>query len=172
MPWDSHITSFELNAKSPFIGKTLAKIKLREIFGVNIVAIQRGDFMITVPGRENHLYPGDKISVIGTDEQLEKFKAHLESTTSVSPDDENQQNISLHHFAINKKSELLGKTIRSSEIRERSQGLVVGIERNGERILNPESDVVFEINDKVWIVGNETLIQGIIKKSEILTEDI
>ena len=166
MPWDSHITNFELNAKSPFIGKTLAKIKIREIFGVNIVAIQRGDFMITVPGRENHLYPGDKISVIGTDEQLEKFKTYIESATSGNQKEENPQNVSLHHFTINKKSELLGKTIRNSEIRERSQGLVIGIERSGKRILNPESDLIFELNDKVWIAGEEKLIQVIINNSE------
>jgi len=144
----------------------LAKIKIREIFGVNIVAIQRGDFMITVPGRENHLYPGDKISVIGTDEQLEKFKTYIESATSGNQKEENPQNVSLHHFTINKKSELLGKTIRNSEIRERSQGLVIGIERSGKRILNPESDLIFELNDKVWIAGEEKLIQVIINNSE------
>lgn len=50
---------------------------------------------------------------------------------------------------------LVNKSISESKTRERSKGLVVRIERNGKRILNPESDLVFDINDKVWIVGNE-----------------
>jgi CPA2 family monovalent cation:H+ antiporter-2 len=30
--------------------------------------------------------------------------------------------------------------------------LVVGIERNGKRLLNPESNIVLEKNDILWIV--------------------
>lgn len=163
-PWDTHIARFELNAHSPYIGKTLSESKMREEFGVNIVVIERGDFVINVPNRENHLYPNDRISVIGTDEQLSNFKIFLESS-AVEPNLEDaKQNVSLHHFTISNNSSLVGKTIRESGIRERSQGLIVGIERNGVRILNPESEVIFEINDKVWLVGNRKLIQPIINE--------
>ncbi|NEW85070.1 MAG: sodium:proton antiporter [Mariniphaga sp.] len=161
-PWDTHITKFELNAQSPYIGKSLIESRMREEFGVNIVAIERGDFIINVPNHENHLYPDDKISVIGTDEQLSSFKIFLESTAPQIEDA--THNISLHHFTISKKSSLVGQSIRESEIRERTQGLVVGIERNGERILNPESDVIFESEDKVWLVANEKRIRQIIKE--------
>ena len=161
-PWDTHITKFELNAQSPYIGKSLLESKMREEFGVNIVAIERGDFIIHVPNRDNHLYPDDKISVIGTDEQLSNFKIFLESSAPQIEDV--TQNISLHHFTISKNSALVGRSIRESGIRERTQGLVVGIERNGERILNPESDVIFEPEDKVWLVANEKRIQRIIKE--------
>ena len=168
-PWDSHITNFELNAHSPYIGKTLLESKMREEFGVNIVVIERGDYVISVPGRENHLYPNDKISVIGTDEQLKNFRLFLES--SAVPTSENMgQNVSLQHFTIGKNSVLIQQNIRESGIRERSRGLVVGIERNGERILNPESDVIFELNDKVWIVGDEKLIQLLIRELDGQTE--
>jgi len=158
-PWDAHIASFELGEKSPYIGKTLAESKIREEFGINIAAIERGDFLINVPTRENHLYPDDKLSVIGTDEQLEKFKIYLESTESTPGLTETRQTISLKHFTINENSSLINKTLRESRIRERTKGLVVGIERKGQRILNPESNLVFEVNDKVWIVGNHLRLQ-------------
>jgi len=161
-PWDTHITKFELNAQSPYIGKSLFESRMREEFGVNIVAIERGDFMINVPNRDNHLYPDDKISVIGTDEQLSNFKIFLESSAPQIEDV--TQNISLHHFTISKNSALVGQSIRESGIRERTQGLIVGIERNGERILNPESNVIFEPEDKVWLVANEKRIQRIIRE--------
>ena len=75
-----------------------------------------------------------------------------------------RQNVSLHHFTIGENSIITGKTIRESGIREQSRGLVVGIEREGLRILNPESNFVFKMNDKVWIVGNEKRIQVLIKE--------
>lgn len=163
-PWHSHITTFELSPQSPLVGKTLEASEIRERFGVNIVVIQRGNYVINVPTREEHLYPNDKLAVIGTDEQLEIFKLFLEPTEKDSKTTEKRQNVSLHHFTISGDSILIGKSIRESGIRERSRGLVVGIEREGERILNPESYFKFKINDKVWIVGNEKRIQVLINE--------
>jgi CPA2 family monovalent cation:H+ antiporter-2 len=163
-PWDSHITTFEINPKSPYIGKTLFESKIREEFGVNIAVIDRGDLVINVPNRAEYLYPNDKLSVIGTDEQLEKFKLHLDSTAVDSQKESTKQIVSLHHFTLGPNCPLLNRSIRESKLRERSKGLIVGIERNGKRILNPESDLVFEIGDKVWIVGNELRIQILIKE--------
>src|SRR5690606_33128078 len=127
----------------------------REDFGINIAIIQRGDVTINVPARDVRLYPNDTLSVIGTDEQLRIFKEHLESTKKEVHFAEHRYAVTLHHFTISKHSKLLNKNIRGSGIRELSKGLVVGIERNGQRILNPESDLVFEENDVVWVVGNE-----------------
>jgi CPA2 family monovalent cation:H+ antiporter-2 len=41
--------------------------------------------------------------------------------------------------------------------------VVVGIERNGQRILNPESYNVFEWDDIVWIVGDRKKIEELKK---------
>lgn len=56
---------------------------------------------------------------------------------------------------VDEHNKLKGKTIRDSGIRERTNGLIVGIERNNERILNPNSTTIFEWDDIVWIVGKE-----------------
>ncbi len=166
-PWDSHISRFEIEAHTPFVGKSLKEIGLREHFGVNIVAINRGDYIINLPTREEHLFPNDKIAVIGTDEQLHKFEEFLDSSSADSTMEETTHNIVLHHFTVGRSSSLVGQNIRKSEIREHSQGLVVGVERNGERILNPESDFVFEVNDIVWLVGNEKKLQEIMQAEAI-----
>jgi CPA2 family monovalent cation:H+ antiporter-2 len=164
-PWDTHITTFQLNEQSPYIGRTLMDSRIREEFGVNVVVIERGDYVINVPNRENYLYPYDKLSVIGTDEQLQKFKFYLDSYNNAFKSSESKhKNVSLHHITLGINSSLLNKSIRQSKIRERTQGLVVGVERNGRRILNPESDLMFELNDKVWIVGNEKRIQLLFKE--------
>ncbi len=163
-PWDTHISTFELNAQSPFIGKSLFESQIREEFGVNIAVIERGDYVINVPNRHEILYPFDTLSVIGTDEQLKIFEEYLESKATETKLLDTSRKVSLHHFTISKKSALVTKNIRESRIRERSKGLVVGIERKGERIINPESDLVFEENDKVWIVGNEMRILVLIKE--------
>lgn len=163
-PWDTHITTLVLDAHSPYIGKSLLESRIREEFGVNIVGIERGEYTINIPVREERLYPNDILSVIGTDEQLARFRKHIESNRDFTKISLTKQLVSLQHFTIHKYSSLIGKTIRDSGIRERSKGLIIGIERKGERILNPESDLVFEIEDKIWIVGNEKRIQILMKE--------
>lgn len=157
-PWDTHLSNFKLNAHSPFIGKTLLESKIREDFGVNIAAIEREDLTINVPSRFERLYPQDIISVIGTDEQLNKFRSFLSKNEKGSDLLQRKSEVKLLHFTIQLDSILIGKTIKDSNIRELSKGLVVGIERSGKKILNPESDMVFLENDLIWIVGNEKRI--------------
>jgi CPA2 family monovalent cation:H+ antiporter-2 len=55
-------------------------------------------------------------------------------------------------------------SIRESRIREFTKGLVVGIERNDERILNPDSSTVFEWHDVVWIVGDRRKILELVRE--------
>jgi monovalent cation:H+ antiporter-2, CPA2 family len=158
-PWDTHFAKFELYPNSQYIGKTLLESKIREDFGVNIAVIQRGDFSIKIPGRNERLYPNDILSVVATEDQLKKFKTHLDSKIEQVELQRSQQEVSLQQIIISPYSKLLGKTIRHSGIRELTQGLVVGIERRGERIINPESNLIIELHDKIWIVGNEKRIQ-------------
>ena len=44
------------------------------------------------------------------------------------------------------------------------RALVVGVERNGERILNPESTFKFESGDIAWVVGDEDQIEAFLTK--------
>ena len=158
-PWDTHLSNFKLTALSPFIGRTLLESQIREEFGVNIAAIERDDVTINVPDRFERLYPQDVISVIGNDEQLKRFKAYLEKSEIRSDILKRKSEVKLVHFTVQANSNLIGKSIKESNIREHSKGLVVGIERHGKKILNPESDVIFEEGDLIWIVGNEKRIQ-------------
>ncbi len=162
-PWDTHLTVLEMHPHSPYIGKTLEATRIREEFGVNIAIIGRGNTIINVPGRDEFLYPYDKLSVIGTDEQLRNFKNHLESSIQETAESGVKYKVSLNNFVLKEGSSLAGKNIRQSGIREKAHGLVVGVERDGKRILNPESDFVFRAHDKVWIVGNEKRIHVLTK---------
>ena len=48
-----------------------------------------------------------------------------------------------------------GLEIQTLNQEKRINGLIVGIERNKERILNPESNMKLEWGDVVWIVGDK-----------------
>jgi CPA2 family monovalent cation:H+ antiporter-2 len=135
-------------------GKQLQDLKLREKYGVNIALIERGKLSIISPDRYERLYPGDKLSIIGTDEQLGKIKEIFENQIQDLTGPHLQQDeITLQNFTVIKDSRLYNQTIRKSGLREEAKALVVGLEKNGQRILNPDSTVQLHEGDIVWIVG-------------------
>jgi CPA2 family monovalent cation:H+ antiporter-2 len=159
-PWDAHITNFTVSPDFKGIGLTLMELQLRESYGVNIAMIKRGAFTIQAPDRQERIYPEDRLFVIGTDDQVISFKKHLEENSPTrSAKAALEDELTLQRLEIKEGSFIAGKTIKDSGIRERTKGLIVGIERNGERILNPESNVVLQPNDLLWIVGNTKRIK-------------
>ncbi|WP_232065147.1 cation:proton antiporter regulatory subunit [Rhodocytophaga rosea] len=61
-------------------------------------------------------------------------------------------------------------SIRNSDIRNKTHGLIVGIERNGNRMLNPDPATVFEKGDIVWISGDSQLIKSLQELAETSEE--
>jgi len=162
-PWDAHIAQFQVKVGTPITGMTLEEMALRERLGVNIAMIKRGDhYTINAPSRFERVYPGDTLFVIGTDDQLDQFKKHIEPVNSTPIQvSGNSDSVVLRKIPIKRDSFLYKKTIRESGVREKTNGLVVGIERNNRRNLNPESNVILEDGDVLWIVGDARLIDSV-----------
>jgi CPA2 family monovalent cation:H+ antiporter-2 len=166
-PWDAHLATFDVLPEFKLAGRQLQELQLREKYGINIALVERGELSIIIPDRYERLYPGDKLSIIGTDDQLTKIKELFESIDDTIPahsiqDDE----ITLQNFTVTKDSRLYNQTIRKSGIREDAQALVVGLERNGQRILNPESTHQLMEGDIVWIVGVKERIEVFLEHQE------
>jgi CPA2 family monovalent cation:H+ antiporter-2 len=164
LPWDTHLTELTVSPDSVLVGQTLVDLAVREKYGINIALIERGKRMIPTPSRDERLYPHDKVLIIGSDDQLATVKPLFEGQGDANEEYDFPKNeMTLQKVVINSQSPIYKQSIRDSGIREKSQGLVVGIERKGIRILNPDSNLVFENEDIVWIVGNHKKIPELLK---------
>jgi CPA2 family monovalent cation:H+ antiporter-2 len=161
-PWDGHMAEFTIAPASNLAGKSLKSLKIREQFGINIASIKRGDITINIPIRTERLFPGDEINVIGTDEQVKLFKNYLNKNEIDEPENVAKEDIILQQLEL-KNRVCIGKSIRDSQIREKTHGIIVGIERNGKRILNPESHLILESDDILWIAGDKKKINEFLK---------
>lgn len=159
-PWDAHISYLVIPAESEVAGKTLHELKIREDFGASIALIERGHLFITAPGRDEKLFPNDRVAVIGNDESVDKLTHFLKSTKVFTPNTK-VENYALHKILVTDKMSFAFKTIRKSGLREKTDGLVVGIERHGEKILNPDSMLKILPDDLIWIVGDTQKIKNI-----------
>lgn len=159
LPWDAHFAFLEVSPDSNLIGKSLQELKIREAFGINVVLIERGSKTIHLPRPTEVLYPCDRIEVIGTDDQLDVFRSHIEVSMNGDVYMAHEDNVVLERVEVKTQHNIRGKTIRDSQIREMTHGMIVGLERNGERILNPDSSMVIENQDVLWIAGDRDLIK-------------
>jgi len=154
---DLHLAYMTVGTGCPFVGERLMDSNIRNIYGVNVVGIQRDAHYIPIPNGRTRIYPGDVISVIGTDEQiadmLPKVEAQLpEAEQSIDP-----TQIKLTSILLGDDSPLIGKTPRSSSLRDTYDALVVAVDRGDEHI-DSRPDLLFQTGDIVWMVGNPVQI--------------
>ncbi len=160
-PWDARIVRVKVQSDSSCVGHTLDELRWREKLGINIVMIKRGDRQISVPNKNERLFPDDDIYILGTDFQINRLQVTIRPLKDPAPSNGNDTEMVLRQLPVNIHSPLIGVNIRDSGIKEKIKGLVVGIERDGDRILNPESDLRFQGGDSVFIVGDQKYIAGL-----------
>lgn len=152
-PWDAVMAEFIVSPNSIIIGKTLQESELKEKFGVTIALIERGHKKIMAPGRGTLLMSFDHLYLIGTDTELTDAKRVIEATDFEFIDPEHA-NYGLENFSLSKSSPYIEKTIRDCGLRENIEGLIVGVEREGKRILNPDSGMILKAGDLLWVVAD------------------
>lgn len=160
---DLHMADFIVPADSKWAGNSLSELGLKTRFGIQVVAIFRGNYCLNIPGGRERIFPQDRIQVIGSDEQLLKFEGQLEQQLLQGEDcDLSQSEVNLRQFIVDADSAFLGKTIGESGIRERYKCLIVGMERGDGSLHDPTATTRFEEGDLVWIVGEDANIYKLI----------
>lgn len=152
-PWDTHLVEIEVGERSTFNGKSLRHCQIRQQYGVNIVAICKEYKVIPAPRGDDKIHAGDRLVVLGNDNQIDEFEKQLEKRAQHSDSADFLDNFTLRAYLLEKQHRIVGKTIRHSQIREKVNGLVVGLERGNRRILNPDPDTVLQEDDLIFIVG-------------------
>ncbi len=160
-PWDGHMAVFDIAAESNIAGETLKKLQLREQLGINIASIKRGEITIHIPDANERIFPGDEVFVIGNDAQVQEFKKYLDQHEIEATPEIREPDIVLRQIEL-KNHAFIGKSIKESKLREKTKGLVVGIEKRGQRFMNPESNVLLEKDDILWIVGDKKLLADLV----------
>ncbi len=152
-PWDAVMSEFVVSPNSMIVGKSLQESELKEKFGVTIALIERGHKKIMAPGRDTLLMPFDKVFLIGTDTELTEAKRVIEAEgiLAEAPD---HASYGLESFTLSKHSTYIEKTIRECGLREKIEGLIVGLERDGKRFLNPDSGMILKAGDLLWVVAD------------------
>jgi CPA2 family monovalent cation:H+ antiporter-2 len=149
-----HLAEIETPQNFSYAGKTLSELNFKQRTGVNVVSIIRGSQKINIPAGNVRLFPFDKLIVAGTDEELQKLTTTLEEKKHEG-EVEAQHQINISQFEIEKHSQLIGVSIKDSKIREKTDCMIISIERNAELIEDFRADTLLQEGDILWLAGEK-----------------
>lgn len=167
---DLHLAYMTVGYKCPFVGEKLKNANIRQKYGINVVNIQRGQSYHPIPGGEVRIFPGDVLSVIGTEEQIEQLLPLVEANDKNA---EAPKQVEIQHFKLSEKSPIAGKTLGEVGLRENYHALLVAVQRkeaktttaegaddeidDNDNFLTPSPELSFSAGDVIWVVGDETI---------------
>ena len=158
---DVHIAVFEVPMDSQWMGSSLKQLNFGKKYGVHIISILRANHRLNIPDGDYIIFPGDKLEVIGSDGQLDKFKHAVETETLGEELAVEDREMKLRQMIIGEGSPLIGKTLIESGIRDLYSCMVIGLEEGKENLSAMSPHRRFQEGDIVWLVGEEESLQAL-----------
>ena len=159
---DIHIAEFEVPSDSKWMGQTLKQLNLGRKYGVHISSILRGGWRINIPDGDYVIFPGDKLQVIGSDEQFTSFREALEKERLGVDVNFEQREMLLRQLIIGHDSPFIGKTLIESGIRDLYSCMVIGLEEGKQNLSPFQPNRKFEEGDIIWVVGERESLDALL----------
>ncbi len=157
-----HIADFEVPADSKWAGASLMELGLGHKYGVQVSSILRAGRRYNIPEGDAVIFPGDRLQVIGSDDQLATFGKALEHDVYEEDYELEKREMKLRRMVVTGTSPFLGKTLQESGIRHRYNCMVVGLEEGKENLSIVTASYLFEKGDILWVVGEEENLKQLI----------
>lgn len=137
------------------IGKTVEEADLRQLRGLFLIEIDRGDDVITPVTPSDVIQAGDRLvftGVVTTIVDLVKIPGLMPAHDTDTGDAARQRRFRwLFEAVISKSSPLIGMSIREGGFRQRYNAAVVAVHRNGARLPSKVGDIVLEPGDTLLL---------------------
>lgn len=157
-----HVLSFQYEQQ----GGTLKELGWGKRFGVNVIKIVRGKRHINIPSGDAALHSGDTVYILGEPAELRNLcldlgiaePAELPTLREfIAAEDSDPDALYSYAISVDKGSELAGKTVRGSGIRDNYDCMVLGLQRSRLPIAQPDVNMQIQNGDLVWVLGAKVM---------------
>ena len=159
---DIHIADFNVPMDSKWMGHTLRQLNLGQKYGVHVSSILRANYRLNIPDGNYIIFPGDKLQVIGSDDQLAKLGQAIAKEVFGEDPNLEKREMKLRQLIIGADSPFIGKTLAESGIRDRYSCMVVGLEEGKENLSPFSPKRRFQEGDIIWVVGEEESLYALL----------
>ncbi len=137
-------------------GMTIAELALRERTGATIVGVERQGWALGQPGPHTHLFPGDEVFLLGSNEQITAALNVLGQELETPSADNQMRRAILEPVRIPADCPLIGRSLIQLNWPRLQAVQVAGARRNGKEIANPGPSWTLEEGDELLLLGAES----------------
>lgn len=178
---DISVLSYHVDEDSPFLNRQLIDINLRAKLKLFVMRIEREDetASVNIPVGQETVRLGDLMYIVGRPDCIQKLaqspygisdkKLHIQTLKQFKRElDEARTDASMLkciRIHISHDSPFAHQTVKTSNIRECTGCLVIGLEIGGRVEMNPDLNATFEPNSQVWVIGEADSVAKLIEEN-------
>lgn len=133
-------------------GSTLAELAIPTRFGCAVLEVERNGIVITAIRPDLRLYPGDKLLLMGRDEQLAAAEEALTKARRHRDQSDEFRGSVLEKFVI-PAGRHAERTLAELNIGQRTGARIVAIRRADREVIAPSGDERIQVGDNVLVAG-------------------
>ena len=162
-----HLEKVTVSPLSQVVGKQLKNTVFRKDYKVSVVCIERGKNIYDLPDKDMMFYPYDVVTLVGSDENINKVKPIIEVEDTELIHERQGHNMSLHSVTLSEKSPLCRISLLDSLFKDKYDAMVIAIQRGNDYILSPSASTIFYSDDVIWFVSTIEAAKMIKLKEEV-----
>lgn len=151
--WQLEIDEVVLPTHGAHAGRPIKEIALRKRTGVSIVGIDRQGLVLTNPSADERLFPGDRLLLLGTSEQLATAERLLMDSAPAKVAPPSFAELTNETVRVPETSAHGGQTLAELDLIRRFGVQVVGIRRGPDRRILPSGEDVVLPGDQLLLLG-------------------
>ncbi len=152
------VNRFRVMPDSPLIDRTLARIQMRQDYGLHLLAFekQQGGWPLYVQATAETIFePGDALTVVGRKEEADRF-AEANNLKRIPPLTGRKrkallQEVGVAEIMLAPVSKLIGKTLKEIQFHSRFKATVLSIRRRGELLTEDLLDQPLDFGDALLV---------------------
>ncbi|MGM9773919.1 MAG: cation:proton antiporter [Candidatus Egerieousia sp.] len=158
---EMHMEKCVIGQNSFLAGKSIGEVHRKKNTGALVIQVIRGKHIFNLPPKTQVLYPADSLLLLGSDAQISAF---MNLSDDVPYEDEVHEGdiieMKLFQITLDENSPMVGCNANITQVREKFGVLIIGVEKeNNDDFVRPNSSVLIEKGDTVWVVGSKLNIE-------------
>lgn len=170
-----YITEAFLHHDSPLIGKTLEEAGITRKKGLRVVEIVRNGVAVANLSEKSSLKSADRLILSCHPDGLARIR-EVEGIDLVAEKGLGLEQIAAHEGAIvesiiGPNSQLIGRTVREINFRQRYRVIILAIHRRGRNLRDQIEQITLEFGDTLLLLGTDRAIANLRSSDDLLLLD-
>ena len=149
-----YVVEMLVERNSPVAGKTIEEAGLRNLPGMYLMEIRRGERILEAVGPKERIIADDRLVFVGVVESvvdLQKIPGLTPAPDQLFKIDDPRSHRVLVEAVISNSSRIVGLTIRDAKVRTQYNAVVIAVARDGERVQGKLGDIKLKAGDTLLL---------------------